>query len=147
MEITIGSLLKEIRIKCGVTLRTFCLGRELDPFRYSMIERNVLKPNDTEVNEYIKLVEQKKEEKYVIRGEVSEELYEEIKNINLELSPLYRDVLHYCMTCGGRVVSTIYGLFEKNSKGLVNIMKGHEEPFVCKPCQKRIDMIGKKEKK
>jgi len=130
MEISIGNLLKEVRIKCGVTLRTFCFGRELDPVRFSMIERDILKPNDTEVNEYLSLVAE--------LGKL-----EETKEVNLELKP-FLDKLHYCMSCGRTVVSTIYGLFEKRTGGLVNIITGHEQPFTCKPCQKRIDAVGKK---
>jgi len=130
-EVSVGSLLKEIRIKCGITLRTFCLGRKLDPVRFSLIERDELRPNDSEVNEYLNLV-----------GELGK--LEETKEVSLELKPFINKALQYCMSCGRTEVSTIYGLFEKESGGLVNIVTGHEQPFVCKPCQKRIDMVGKK---
>ena len=80
---------------------------------------------------------------YRLKGMRYKKKEEEIKEVNLELIPLYRDVLHYCMNCGRTVVSTIYGLFERKSGGLVNIMKGHEEPFVCKPCKKRIELLKK----
>lgn len=142
MEVSIGKLLKEIRIKCGTTLRTFCIGRKLDPARFSLIERDELRPNEAEVNEYIGLVAEWKE-KYVISGEVSEELYEEIKNINLELKPFLREASCYCMSCGRVVKTPIYGLFEKRTGALVNIMKGHEEPFVCKACKNRINLLKK----
>lgn len=60
MKITIGWLLKEIRIKKGLTLRTFCLERNLDPLRYSLIERDELRPNLSEINEYLNLIKESK---------------------------------------------------------------------------------------
>jgi len=60
MKITIGWLLKEIRIKKGLTLRTFCLERKLDPLRYSLIERDELRPNLSEINEYLNLIKESK---------------------------------------------------------------------------------------
>ena len=53
--ITIGYILKEIRIRSGITLRRFCINRKLDAVRYSMIERDELKPNELELNEYLEL--------------------------------------------------------------------------------------------
>lgn len=60
MKITIGWLLKEIRIRKGLTLRTFCLERKLDAIRYSLIERDELRPNMSEVNEYLDLIKEVK---------------------------------------------------------------------------------------
>lgn len=60
MKITIGWLLKEIRIRKGLTLRTFCLERNLDPLRYSLIERDELRPNLSEINEYLNLIKESK---------------------------------------------------------------------------------------
>ncbi|MBA7553598.1 hypothetical protein ES705_46192 [subsurface metagenome] len=60
MKITIGWLLKEIRIKKGLTLRTFCLERNLDPLRYSLIERDELRPNLSEINGYLNLIKESK---------------------------------------------------------------------------------------
>lgn len=60
MKITIGLLLREIRIRKELTLRTFCIERELDAVRYSMIERDILRPNISEVNEYLDLIKEKK---------------------------------------------------------------------------------------
>ena len=54
----VGDVLREIRIKRFLTLRQFCLNRELDPMRYSLIERNELKPTDCEIWEYIALIPQ-----------------------------------------------------------------------------------------
>lgn len=51
-----GELLKRIRIKCGLTLRRFCLDRGLDARRFSMIERDVLSPTEDEVDKYLGLV-------------------------------------------------------------------------------------------
>lgn len=62
MELTIGYVLKLIRIKCGLTLRTLCIERDLDPVRYSMIERDVLRPNTAELDVYLDLVGDKKKE-------------------------------------------------------------------------------------
>ncbi len=56
MILTIGWLLKEIRIMNGLTLRTFCLDRKLDAIRYSLIERDELMPTRPEVNEYLGLI-------------------------------------------------------------------------------------------
>ena len=60
MKITIGWLLKEIRIKKGLTLRTFCLERNVDPLRYSLIERDELRPTLSEINGYLNLIKQSK---------------------------------------------------------------------------------------
>lgn len=60
MKITIGWLLKEIRIRKGLTLRTFCLERKLDAIRYSLIERDELRPNMSEINEYLDLIKEVK---------------------------------------------------------------------------------------
>ncbi len=38
------SLLKNIRIKQGITLREFCKSANLDPSNWSKIERNILQP-------------------------------------------------------------------------------------------------------
>ena len=57
---TMGGLLKEIRIRHGLTLRRFCLERELDAMRYSLIERNLLRPNESEMNEYLNLMGKEK---------------------------------------------------------------------------------------
>lgn len=55
-EITIGMVLKDIRIQSGVTLRKFCLPSNLDPLRYSLIERDELKPNLAEYGGYLSLI-------------------------------------------------------------------------------------------
>ena len=60
MEITIGFILKEIRIRSEITLRTFCIDRKLDAVRYSLIERNELRPNISELNEYLNLINKEK---------------------------------------------------------------------------------------
>ncbi len=60
VALTTGLLLRDIRIRNGLTLRMFCLDRELDPTRYSMIERDILKPTMTEAYEYLNLIERKK---------------------------------------------------------------------------------------
>jgi len=60
MVLTLGNVLKEIRIRNEVTLRNFCLSRDLDANRYSLIERNLLIPNTTEVEEYLKLIKDKR---------------------------------------------------------------------------------------
>lgn len=60
MKITIGWLLKEIRIRKGLTLRTFCLERKLDAIRYSLIERDELRPNLSELNDYLDLIKESK---------------------------------------------------------------------------------------
>jgi len=134
---TIGNLVKEVRIKSGTTLRTFCLGRELDPVRFSLIERDELRPNDSEVDEYLNLVAE--------LGKL-EETTEEVRTVALVLKIFSPDVPRYCMSCGSVWKEKIFGLFEKKTGALVNIVAGEEKPFVCKPCQKRIDMVGKKEK-
>jgi len=51
-----GELLKRIRIRCGLTLRRFCLDRGLDAGRFSMIERDILSPTEDEVDKYLGLV-------------------------------------------------------------------------------------------
>ena len=56
IEITIGMVLREIRIRSGITLRSFCLNNDFDPMRYSLIERDELKPNMAELEEYLNLV-------------------------------------------------------------------------------------------
>jgi len=61
MEVTIGSILKEMRIRSNWTLRRFCIANRLDPIRYSMIERDIMKPNIEELNLYLDLVEKEKE--------------------------------------------------------------------------------------
>ena len=53
---TMGGLLKEIRIRHGLTLRRFCLDKKLDAVRYSLIERNELRPNESEMDEYLNLM-------------------------------------------------------------------------------------------
>lgn len=60
MKFTVGWLLKEIRIRKGLTLRTFCLDRKLDAVRYSLIERDELRPNLSELNEYLDLIKEVK---------------------------------------------------------------------------------------
>ena len=54
-EITVGEILTKIRIRKGKTLREFCLNNNLDPVRYSLIERDELKPNLTELEKYLML--------------------------------------------------------------------------------------------
>jgi len=56
MTFTIGYILKEIRIRSGLTLRTFCLGHKLDAVRYSLVERDQMMPNTSEINEYLDLI-------------------------------------------------------------------------------------------
>lgn len=63
MEVTIGSILKEIRIRSGWTLRQFCIIHKLDPIRYSMIERDIMKPNIEELDQYMDLIKEKRKEK------------------------------------------------------------------------------------
>jgi len=53
-----GNILEEIRIRTGHTLRNFCLSRDLDANRYSLIERDILRPNVEEVNQYLKLIKE-----------------------------------------------------------------------------------------
>jgi transcriptional regulator with XRE-family HTH domain len=54
-----GELLKRIRIRCGITLRQFCLDQGLDARRFSMIERDVLSPTEDEVDKYMGLIKLK----------------------------------------------------------------------------------------
>ncbi len=56
MKVTVGRILKELRIGSGFTLREFCMRSDLDPSRFSMVERDILTPSTCEVNEYLKLV-------------------------------------------------------------------------------------------
>jgi len=56
-EITVGWILRDIRIRAGLTLREFCIKKKLDPIRYSLIERNELKPNLREYLEYTEINE------------------------------------------------------------------------------------------
>lgn len=65
MNLSIGVILREIRLRSRITLRNFCLSRNLDPNRYSLIERNLLTPNESEVEEYLKLIKTP-----VIRGNI-----------------------------------------------------------------------------
>jgi len=60
VKLTIGWILKEIRIRKGLTLRTFCLERKLDAVRYSLIERDELRPNTSEINDYLDLIKESK---------------------------------------------------------------------------------------
>lgn len=60
MKITLGWVLREMRIRQGMTLRDFCIERKLDPIRYGLIERDELRPNWSEVNEYLELKEEEK---------------------------------------------------------------------------------------
>lgn len=129
MKVTIGLILKEIRIKSGLTLRSFCIKHDLDAVRYSMIERDVLKPDLFELAKYLELIKQK----------------EKIEEVELELKSLYYNALFYCMSCGRVVRAPIFGLFDKRTGALVNIMKGHEEPFTCKPCKERIKLLERRE--
>lgn len=55
-KITVGMILRDIRIRSGTTLRRFCRNNNLDPIRFSLIERDELEPNLTEYGEYISLV-------------------------------------------------------------------------------------------
>jgi len=55
-EITVGMILRDIRIRNGITLRRFCLDNGLDPIRYSLIERDELRPNMAECGEYLNLI-------------------------------------------------------------------------------------------
>jgi len=55
-EITVGMILRDIRIRNGITLRRFCLDNSLDPIRYSLIERDELKPSLAEYGEYLNLI-------------------------------------------------------------------------------------------
>lgn len=59
MSVAVGSLLKAIRIKAGLTLRKFCLDRGLEAIRYSLIERGELPPDVFEISQYLNLVEEK----------------------------------------------------------------------------------------
>ena len=85
-------------------------------------------------------------EKHIISKLVMEEQFDDIKNINLQLKRVVSDVEHICLTCEAVVKAPIFGLYEKKSGALVNIMKGHEEPFVCKLCKARTEMLGRKKK-
>ena len=58
-EITVGMILRDIRIQKGITLRKFCLDNNFDPVRYSLIERNELRPNLEEYGNYINLIRSK----------------------------------------------------------------------------------------
>ena len=58
-KITPGLILKNIRIRCEYTLRSFCQENNLDPIRYSLIERNKLKPTLEEFGYYINLISKK----------------------------------------------------------------------------------------
>lgn len=71
---------------------------------------------------------------------------QETKEINLELRKVVDGMAHICLSCGRWAIVPIFGMFEKESGMLVNIVKGQEEPFVCKPCKKRIEQMEKKEK-
>jgi len=56
MKFTVGWILREIRIRKELTLRTFCIERKLDAIRYSLIERDELRPNISEINDYLNLI-------------------------------------------------------------------------------------------
>ena len=58
MKLTAGRILQEFRIRQGYTLREFCMGRNLDAVRYSLIERNELVPNLEELQQYLDLWEE-----------------------------------------------------------------------------------------
>lgn len=60
MTFTVGWILKEIRIRNGLTLRKFCLERKLDAIRYSLIERDQLMPTTSEINDYLDLIKESK---------------------------------------------------------------------------------------
>lgn len=63
------------------------------------------------------------------------------KEINLELKKVVDAVAHICLSCRQMSIAPIFGMFEKESGMLVNIVRGQEEPFMCKPCQKRIELM------
>ena len=63
MKITSGTILREIRIRSGKTLRQFCIENNLDPVRYSLIERNELRPCPEEYGNYLNLIRPKMEDK------------------------------------------------------------------------------------
>lgn len=54
--VTVGMILREIRIRSGLTLREFCLKNDFDPVRYSLIERDELKPIRAELEDYLNLI-------------------------------------------------------------------------------------------
>ena len=56
MKVTVGRILKELRIESGLTLREFCIKKELDAVKYSGIERGEIVPNADEANHYLRLV-------------------------------------------------------------------------------------------
>lgn len=58
-KITVGLILKNIRLEREYTLSRFCQENNLDPIRYSLIERNELKPNLEEFGYYISLINKK----------------------------------------------------------------------------------------
>ena len=82
----------------------------------------------------------------VIHPDMAEKICNQLTEINLQLKKVVDDVEHICLTCGTVVKAPIFGLFDKKSGGLVNIMQGHEEPYVCRPCKKRIELLKKEEK-
>ena len=55
---TVGWILREMRINKGLTLREFCKRKKIDPIRYSLIERDELRPDRPEVYEYLNLWEE-----------------------------------------------------------------------------------------
>ena len=71
MEITSGMILREIRIRSRLTLREFCLKNDFDPVRYSLIERDELKPNRAELEDYLSLIK--------FQGRIMEKKHEEIE--------------------------------------------------------------------
>ena len=56
VEIMLGETLHQVRIKCNLVLRKFCLDRDLDVMRYSMIERGILRPTQDEIDRYLDLI-------------------------------------------------------------------------------------------
>jgi len=60
MKITLGWVLREIRVRQGMTLGDFCIKRKVDAIRYGLIERDELKPDWSEVNEYLDLIKKSK---------------------------------------------------------------------------------------
>ena len=71
---------------------------------------------------------------------------EETKKSTLQLKKIIDCVAFICLSCRHMVLAPIYGLFERESGHLVNIMKGHEKRFICKQCEERIRLAEKERK-
>lgn len=64
---------------------------------------------------------------------------QEVRELNVELRKIVDSMDHICLTCGTIEKAPIFALCVMGGGALVNIMKVHAEPYMCKSCRKRID--------